>query len=203
MDHDSIFDWFTKCITDLEPETQKLFFNQKLLKLPASSFSTTSFDCLKAYFLSINVFDQRLKKGHNPPIVVERIELVGMACFWDILTDTPKEDIADLSIDTVLNMSYLHVTPRLKKDPTALHNKFIQNCYSRLEEVCRDREAFQEGCELETACGASPAAADRQLSPSTFIPTDVTNATRTLTAISVSKVLTLPVPTKGHFFKII
>ena len=32
-------------------------------------------------------------------------------------------------------MSYLHVTPRLKKDPTALHNRFIKNCYSRLEEV--------------------------------------------------------------------
>ena len=152
-------------------------------------------------------------------------------------------------------MSYLHVTPRLKKDPTALHNRFIKNCYSRLEEVslslnstssflvffriiivsnitmvfiirkssetnvliktsiiisisniltipialtilllqvCKSNgsshEAVLEGCELETSTSEMAATS-----------ASVASTTKTLTAISVSKVpgLTLSLPSKG------
>jgi len=191
MDQDSIFVWFTKCLSDLEPETQKELFNQKLLSLSPSLTTEKSFSCLKAYFESVNVFDQRLKKSSNPSHIVERTELAGLSQFWDILTDSPREEIAALAIEMVLNMSYLHVTPRLKKDPTTLHHKFIRNCYSRLE-VCRSNgtshDAVLEGCELETSTSemASTSAA-------------VASTTKTLTAISVSKVpgLTLSMPTKG------
>jgi len=204
MDHDFIFDWFTKCLTDLEPETQKDFFKQKLLLLAPTSASTKSFTCLKAYFQSVNAGDQRLKKGHNPPYIVERTELIGMTSFWDIVTDTPNEDIAKMGIEIILNMSYLHVSSRLKKEPTTLHDKFIQNCYKRLEDVCsKEPSSSQEGCELETTCPPmepSPPPVVLPPMPSTIaqaIPMAVTNATRTLTAISVSKVLSLPVPTKS------
>jgi ubiquitin carboxyl-terminal hydrolase 9/24 len=191
MDQDSIFVWFTKCLSDLEPETQKELFNQKLLSLSPSLTTQKSFSCLKAYFESVNVFDQRLKKSPSPSHVVERTELSGLSHFWDILTDSPREEIAALAIETVLNMSYLHVAPRLKKEPATLHHKFIRNCYSRLE-VCRSNgtshDAVLEGCELETSTSemASTSAA-------------VASTTKTLTAISVSKVpgLTLSLPSKG------
>ena len=61
--------------------------------------------------------------------------LVGMSFFWDILTDSPREDIASMAIEIVLSMSYLNVIPRLKKEPAQLHKKFIQNCYTRLDQV--------------------------------------------------------------------
>eukprot|EP00090_Calanus_glacialis_P047045 TRINITY_DN9530_c0_g1_i3.p1 TRINITY_DN9530_c0_g1~~TRINITY_DN9530_c0_g1_i3.p1 ORF type:complete len:2633 (-),score=502.34 TRINITY_DN9530_c0_g1_i3:271-7929(-) len=197
MDHDSIFVWFTKCLTDLEPETQKDLFNQKLLSLSPSSTTQKSFSCIKAYFESVNVFDQRLKKSPSPTYVVERTELVGMSYFWDILTETPKEEIANLAIDTVLNMSYLHVTARLKKEPGNLHDKFIKNCYSRLENVCQKSEnnhdAVLEGCELETSCSE----VKNSLSVNSPISSAVANTTKTLTSISVSKVMGLSLPNKG------
>ena len=191
MDQDSIFVWFTECLSDLEPETQKELLNQKLLCLPPNLTTEKSFSCLKAYFESVNVFDQRLKKSPSPSHVVERTELAGLSHFWDVLTDSPREEIAALAIDVVLNMSYLHVTPRLKKDPSALHHKFIRNCYSRLE-VCRSNgtshEAVLEGCELETSTSEMAATSAA-----------VASTTKTLTAISVSKVpgLTLSLPSKG------
>ena len=48
LDQDSIFVWFTKCLTDLEPETQKDLFNQKLLTVRPASTSQKSFSCIKA-----------------------------------------------------------------------------------------------------------------------------------------------------------
>jgi len=197
MDHDSIFVWFTKCLTDLEPETQKDLFNQKLLSLTPSSTTQKSFSCIKAYFESVNVFDQRLKKSPSPSYVVERTELVGMSYFWDILTETPKEEIANLAIDMVLNMSYLHVTARLKKEPGNLHDKFIKNCYTRLENVCQKSEnshdAVLEGCELETSCSE----VKNSLSVNSPISSAVASTTKTLTSISVSKVMGLSLPNKG------
>ena len=215
MDHDSIFVWFTKCLTDLEPETQKDLFNQKLLNLPPSTTTQKSFSCIKAYFESVNVFDQRLKKSPSPTYVVERTELVGMSYFWDILTESPKEDIANLAIDMVLNMSYLHVTSRLKKEPGCLHEKFIKNCYTRLETICQKSEnnhdavlegavkvfhylkAFQDifsGCELETSCSEVK-------SVSSPISSAVASTTKTLTSISVSKVMGLSLPNKYQLLK--
>ena len=41
--------------------------------------------------------------------------LVDMSNFWDILTEFPKKDIAKHAVNTILNMSYLHVTSQLKK----------------------------------------------------------------------------------------
>ena len=213
MDHDSIFVWFTKCLTDLEPETQKDLFNQKLLSLTPSSTTQKSFSCIKAYFESVNVFDQRLKKSPSPSYVVERTELVGMSYFWDILTETPKEEIANLAIDMVLNMSYLHVTARLKKEPGNLHDKFIKNCYTRLENVCQKSENSHDavlegavkvhhylktskdillGCELETSCSE----VKNSLSVNSPISSAVASTTKTLTSISVSKVMGLSLPNK-------
>ena len=54
MDQDSIFVWFTECLSDLEPETQKELLNQKLLCLPPNLTTEKSFSCLKAYFESVN-----------------------------------------------------------------------------------------------------------------------------------------------------
>ena len=193
MDHDSIFTWFTKCLTDLEPDTQKDLFHQKLLTVPPAATTQNSFSCIKAYFENVNEYDSRLKKSNSPSYLVEKIELLGMSYFWDVLMETPREEIADLAIDLVLNMSYLNVTPRLKKDPASLHDKFIKNFYSRLEDNCQksanNQEAVQEGCELEASC----------VDVRNSLNINATNpSTKTHTSVAISKMMGgLTMPNKG------
>ena len=197
LDQDSIFVWFTKCLTDLEPETQKDLFNQKLLTVRPASTSQKSFSCIKAYFVSVNEFDQRLKKTSSTNYLVERIELLGMSYFWDVLMESPKDEIADLAVDLVLNMSYLNVTPRLKKEPASLHEKFIKNFYARLEDTCQNsgnnQEAVLEGCELEASC----VEVKNSLTLNSPLPTPG-SSTKTLTSVAISKVMGgLTLPNKG------
>ena len=193
MDHDCIFTWFTRCLSDLEPDTQKELFNQKLLTVPASATSQKSFSCIKAYFESVNEHGDRLKKTSSQTYTVERTDLSGISYFWDVLMESPREEIANLAIDLVLNMSYLNVTQRLKKEPATLHDKFIKNFYSRLEENCQksgvSQDAVQEGCELEASC----VEVKNNLNINTVNPN-----IKTLTSVSISKVMVgLTLPSKG------
>ena len=109
--------------------------------------------------------------------------------------ETPREEIANLAIDLVLNMSYLNVTPRLKKDPASLHDKFIKNFYSRLEDNCQksvnNQDAINEGSELEASCV--------EVKNSLNInATNPNSNTKTLTSVAISKVMGgLTLPSKG------
>lgn len=194
FDKDNCFEWFQKCLTDLEAETQQMFFQEKLLMLSPAQVSHHSFNCFKAYFESINLSSGRLRKNISPSLVVEHLELVGLDYLWNLVTECPKDNIADEAIEYLLNMSFLHVSPKLKKDAEALHKKFINNCFTRLQSVNsgtqpatgRQQEAaVQEGCELETSISKDPSACETEGSP------------RTLTSISISKASVVPINTKG------
>ena len=117
-----------------------------------------------------------------------------MSYFWDVLMETPRDEIAELAVDLVLNMSYLNVTPRLKKEPASLHEKFIKNFYARLESTCQNSdnnsEAVLEGCELEASCV--------EVKNSLTINSPLPSSTKTLTSVSISKVMGgLTLPNKG------
>ena len=53
----------------------------------------------------------------------------------------------------MLQKSYLSVNAKLKKESVKLHQKFIESCYERLEQVFspkdQKRDDAQEGCEIE------------------------------------------------------
>lgn len=65
--------------------------------------------------------------------MVEKLDPIGADYFWQLALESPNEDLAKEAMIYILNISYLHLTPRLKKDPAALHKKFINECYKRLE----------------------------------------------------------------------
>ena len=195
FDKDNCFEWFQKCLTDLEAETQQMFFEQKLLKLSPSQVSHQSFNCFKSYFESINLSVGHLRKSISPSLIVEHLELIGLDYLWNLITECPKENIADDAIEYLLNMSFLHVSTKLKKDAGTLHKKFINNCFSRLKSVNsatlstvgrHQDAAVQEGCELETSISKDPASCDTE-----------EGSPRTLTSISISKSSTFPINAKG------
>ena len=64
---------------------------------------------------------------------MERVDPTGADFFWLVALDTPNEGLAQEAMNLILNISYLHLAPRLKKDPSTLHKKFINECYKRLE----------------------------------------------------------------------
>ena len=64
---------------------------------------------------------------------MEKLDPTGTDFFWQVALESPSEELAAEAMEHILNISYLLLAPRLKKDPTSLHKKFINDCYKRLE----------------------------------------------------------------------
>jgi ubiquitin carboxyl-terminal hydrolase 9/24 len=65
--------------------------------------------------------------------MVEKLDPIGTDYFWQVALESPNEDLAKEAMGHILDISYLHLAPRMKKDPATLHKKFINDCYKRLE----------------------------------------------------------------------
>jgi len=64
---------------------------------------------------------------------VEKLDPIGTDFFWQVALESPNEELAREAMDHILNISYVLLAPRMKKDPASLHKKFINDCYKRLE----------------------------------------------------------------------
>ncbi|XP_015922706.1 ubiquitin carboxyl-terminal hydrolase 24 [Parasteatoda tepidariorum] len=173
-DREICLEWFTKCLQDLESETQTSLFQNKLLKLEPAQLTYTGFNCFKTYFESVNASEHRLKRTPSS-LNVEKLELNGIDFLWQVALSS-DEVIANVAIDYLLEISYHALVPRLKKDVLSLHNRFINECYKKLE------------CVSMSLSGNAMIAA-------------VSNATKTLTAISVLEAATSPAPKKSERFQ--
>lgn len=171
-DREMCFEWFEKCLQDLEAETQSLLFQQKLLKMDPSQITSQAFSCFKTYFEHVNTHEGKLKKRGGITIV-ERLELTGLDFLWQISLAAPEEEIAELAIDFILDLSYKFLSPKLKKDVVSLHHRFINECYNRLKAVA---ETIGD----------------------TAMTTAVSNATKTLTAMAVSEAISLSLPKRTN-----
>lgn len=47
--------------------------------------------------------------------IVEKLELTGIDFLWQMSLAAPEEDIAEMAIDFILDLSYKYLSPRLKK----------------------------------------------------------------------------------------
>lgn len=65
--------------------------------------------------------------------MIEKLDPIGTDFFWQIALESLNENLAKQAMDNILNVSYLWLTPRLKKDPVSLHKRFIAECYKKLE----------------------------------------------------------------------
>lgn len=171
-DREMCFEWFEKCLPDLESETQSLLFQHKLLKMEPSQVSSKAFSCFKTYFEHVNIHESKLKKRPGV-LIVEKLELSGIDFLWQISLAAPEEEIAEMAIDFILDLSYKYLSPRLKKDVVSLHHRFINECYNRLKAVA---ETIGD----------------------TAMTTAVSNATKTLTAMAVSEAISLSLPKRTN-----
>ncbi|XP_046339329.2 ubiquitin carboxyl-terminal hydrolase 24-like isoform X2 [Haliotis rufescens] len=170
-ERETCYEWFSKGITDLEAETQNQLFQKEILRLDPAKLSEKGFTCFKNFFESVNLYEHKLKRSGNA-LVVEKCELLGLDYLWEICLNIPDETIASQAISLLLSMAYANLNPRIKKDPVAIHKKFISECNNRLEMAM-------------IGIGGN------------VVAQTVSNATKLLTAAIVPEVANVPLPSKS------
>lgn len=66
---------------------------------------------------------------------MDKLEPLGMEFIWHLVLECQDELLAEDAMKLLLDMSYMSLSTRLKRDPPQLHGKFISECYRKLE-VC-------------------------------------------------------------------
>eukprot|EP00057_Strongylocentrotus_purpuratus_P016370 XP_011670844.1 PREDICTED: ubiquitin carboxyl-terminal hydrolase 24-like [Strongylocentrotus purpuratus] len=170
-DRETCYEWFRHGLADLETETQMQLFKDKLLRLESTHLSPMGFDCVRAFFESINTNNHSLRKGATG-LIVEKLDLFGLDFMWKMVLESTNESIAEMAIRQIMSMSYTNLAQRLKKDVLDLHKHFISECYKRLE--------------LAYMAVKGTAMAEA-----------VAMATKTLTAVSVPEAAIVPCPSRA------
>ncbi|XP_071548346.1 ubiquitin carboxyl-terminal hydrolase 24-like isoform X1 [Panulirus ornatus] len=170
-DKEICFSWFSGCLGDLDSSTQHDLFCEKLLRLDPVTITRPAFTCFVDYFHAVNHNDHKLIRNGSL-IIVDKLEPLGLEFIWQLVLECQEEQIAEDAMKLLLDMSYLSLSVRLKRDPPQLHAKFISECYRKLEKSLLHVN--------ETAIGAV-----------------VSTATKTLTAMAVSDLGGLPSSTRN------
>ena len=94
---------------------------------------------------------------------VVKLDLIGLDFLWLLVLECLDESLAEAAMKLLLDMSFVCLSSKLKRDPPQLHQRFINECHRKL-----DRSYYRLN---ETAVGSA-----------------VSTATKTLTAMAVSDI---------------
>ena len=162
FDKEKCCDFFRECLQDLVNETQKEFFNQKLLLRPPTTVTSSAFQCFRDYFESVNASDGKIRKNFSTSLIVESLQLNGYDYLWKLVTSATDEKVAQDITEYLLKVSFIDTSAKLKKEAHELHKQFIDRCFSQLTAVTETAAAIstskmsstvalvQQGYELET-----------------------------------------------------
>ncbi|XP_022656846.1 ubiquitin carboxyl-terminal hydrolase 24-like isoform X2 [Varroa destructor] len=165
-DQEMCFDFFVRCMSDLDEETRLKLFEQKLMQIDPCSIGQKAFLCFKAFFEAVNRDAKNLRKN---AFTVEKPVLIGADYLWMLVLNNEVDEIAELSIDFILDICYRQLSPVLKKDPVKLHTQFAQQCYVRLQQVadsCNDPQLVVAISSAAAGGAGDSAAPDRFPMPS-------------------------------------
>lgn len=132
-DNETCFEWFGQSLDDLENDTAKLLFRERLLRLDPAQMCPSAYHCLMKFMEATNINEQRMKKSSGN-LYVEKLDLLGIDFLWRVCLECPCEDVAELAISTLVRFSYIAVSVSLKRDQRSLHSRFIAECYKRLQQ---------------------------------------------------------------------
>lgn len=92
------------------------------------------YECFKLYFLRVNENEAKIQiRNDLDNFYVEKLDLAGLDYLWDIILCVEDEKIADLATRFLLEVLYEKVSHKLRRDLIQLHQRFIAECYTRLE----------------------------------------------------------------------
>ncbi len=128
------YEWFIDCLLDLNDESRSEIFKKKILTMPTNKLTQKGYECFKLYFLRVNEHETKIQiRNDLENFVVEKLELTGLDYLWDIILYVDDEQIADLATKLLLEILYEKLSARLRREIVQLHQKFINECYTRLE----------------------------------------------------------------------
>ncbi len=128
------FEWFIDCQLDLNDDSRAEIFKKRILNLPAAKLSPKGYECFKLYFVRVNENESKLQiKSDLENFIIDKLDLTGLNYLWDIILFVNDEQIADMATKFLLDISYEKVSFKLKREVLQLHQRFINECYSRLE----------------------------------------------------------------------
>ena len=62
--------------------------------------------------------------------------MLGHDYFWRVLLECSNVEIVNEAANVLLALAYFELADKLKKNPTVLHQRFIKECYRRMEVSC-------------------------------------------------------------------
>nr|CAB3267565.1 ubiquitin carboxyl-terminal hydrolase 48-like [Phallusia mammillata] len=150
-DQEACCEWFSRILGDMETDTVKTMFRDRMMKLDVPQLTMSLFDCFSAFMLTTNAQEQKIKRSHGT-ISVEKLDLIGIDMLWRICLECQSSEVAERAIVALVKYSYLDVAQKLKKDVSVLHSKFLNECYKRLNACYSGEEApsIAEGVTMTT-----------------------------------------------------
>jgi len=128
------FEWFIDCWPDLNDDSRIEIFKKQILTLQPSKLSMKGYECFKLYFIRVNEHESKIQiKTDIDNFLVDKLDLIGLNFVWDIILCVNDEQIADVATKFLLEISFEKVTLKIKRELVSLHQRFINECYSRLE----------------------------------------------------------------------
>jgi len=128
------FEWFIDCWTDLIDESRSEIFKKQILTLKPCDLLLKGYECFKLYFIRVNENESKIQvKNEIENFTVDKLDLTGLNFVWDVILYVDDENIADLATKFLLEISFEKVSLRIKRELVSLHQRFIKECYSRLE----------------------------------------------------------------------
>ena len=127
-------EWFIDCWLDLNDDSRAEIFKKKILNLKPSKLSLKGYECFKLYFLRVNENESKINiRNDLDNFFTEKLDLTGLDYIWDIILYVEDEQIADVATKFLLEILFEKVSSKLRREILQLHQRFINECYSRLE----------------------------------------------------------------------
>jgi ubiquitin carboxyl-terminal hydrolase 9/24 len=134
-DAEVCFEWFVNGMTDMQPVTQTEMFEQQVLQVPPEGLTSGGYKCFKVFFEHVNLSAGKMRKSGRDFPIVDSQSLSGRDYLWRIALENPSEDIAQSAVYLLLQITYVEVCQRLKREPVELHTHFIDEITRRLDEA--------------------------------------------------------------------
>lgn len=145
-DREAAFSWFSKLMSnepDLEPELNRVFFENQILKLDPILLTESGIECFDKFFKVVNLREGKLV-ADNKTFYTENLDLVGLDYLTRIVLNG-TEQVSELAIE-LLKGIYSNLSNHLQNNKLSIIEDFILTCMDRLSafyktiEILKDQE---------------------------------------------------------------
>jgi ubiquitin carboxyl-terminal hydrolase 9/24 len=144
------FKWFDLSMGDLELESQQNLFHKRVLRVDPLILDVAGYHCIRNFFESINLSERKLRKlQHSHQLIIDNPDLTGIDYLWKAALEVKDNYIADELISHILQITYNSLTPKLKKDPVMLHQRVIDECFTRLDSLIGPPEGYDPNLRIQ------------------------------------------------------